>query len=235
MTIDSDDLFVTVANKGTETDSECHQVIGTIREIVSLLKDDLRNKQVTIDNLIDVIKNFWANENKYTRNKEQETDVCSKGDNDVAGELLGIDELHHRFQKLTDRPQSSTVIPTTSINVDKDRIEQNRDELELTNSVKDKNINDQINESRKISITTNHDCSDNDNNTTSDIYNNIVIFGDSIPKGINIRNLNTRLTTATCKCRFFGVATSKHFHHYSANAKRNKCQNRYCCFADGDN
>ena len=44
----------------------------------------------------------------------------------------------------------------------------------------------------------------------------IVIFGDSIPKGINIRNLNTRLSTANCKCPFgsFGVATSKHFHHY---------------------
>ena len=41
-----------------------------------------------------------------------------------------------------------------------------------------------------------------------------MIFGDSIPKGINIRNLNTRLSTANCKCRFFGGATSKHFHHY---------------------
>ena len=41
-----------------------------------------------------------------------------------------------------------------------------------------------------------------------------MIFGDSLPKGINIRNLNTRLSTANCKCRFFGGATSKHFHHY---------------------
>ena len=76
------------------------------------------------------------------------------------------------------------------------------------------NINDQINESSKSSITTNRDRSDNDNNTPSDTYNNIVIFGDSIPKGINIRNLNTRLSTANCKCRFFVGATSKHFHHY---------------------
>ena len=76
------------------------------------------------------------------------------------------------------------------------------------------NINDQINESSKSSITTNRDRSDNDDNTPSDIYNKIVIFGDSIPKGINIRNLNTRLSTANCKCRFFGGATSKHFHHY---------------------
>ena len=44
----------------------------------------------------------------------------------------------------------------------------------------------------------------------------IVIFGDSTPKGINIRNLNTRLSTANCKCPFgsFGVVTSEHFHHY---------------------
>ena len=52
-------------------------------------------------------------------------------------------------------------------------------------------INDQMNESSKSSITTNRDRSDNVNNTPSDIYNNIVIFGDSIPKGTNIRNLNT--------------------------------------------
>ena len=73
------------------------------------------------------------------------------------------------------------------------------------------NINDQINESSKSSITANRDRSDNDNNTPSDIYNNIVILGDSISKGIDIRN--TRLRTANCKCCFFGGATSKHFHH----------------------
>ena len=76
------------------------------------------------------------------------------------------------------------------------------------------NINDQINESSKSSIPANRDRSDNDNNTPCNTYNNIVIFGDSIPKGINIRNLNTRLSTANCKCRFFGGATLKHFHHY---------------------
>ena len=76
------------------------------------------------------------------------------------------------------------------------------------------NINDQINESRKSSITINRDRSGGENNTPSDTYNNIVIFGDSIPKGTNIRNLNTRLSTANCKCRFFGGATSKHLHHY---------------------
>ena len=27
----NDELFITVANKGTETDSECHQLIGTLR------------------------------------------------------------------------------------------------------------------------------------------------------------------------------------------------------------
>ena len=92
-----------MANKVTETGSDCHQLIGTLREI-SLLKDELRNKQVTIDNLIDVIKNFTVNENKYTRNKEQETNACNKKNSDVVGKLLEMDELHHRFQKLTDQP-----------------------------------------------------------------------------------------------------------------------------------
>ena len=136
----NDELFFTVPNKGTETDSDCHQLIGTLRGTIFLLKDELRNKQVTTDNLIDVIKNFTVNENKYTRNKEQETNVGSKENNDVVGELLEIDELDHRFQKLTDQPQSSTDTHTTCINVSKDHIEQNHGELELTNNVKEKNI-----------------------------------------------------------------------------------------------
>ena len=201
-----------MTDKGTETDSDCHQLIGTLRATISLLKDELRNKQVTMDNLIDVINNFTVIENKYKRNKEQETNVGSKKKNDVVGELLEIDELHHRFQKLTDQPQSSTDSHATSINVNKDRIEQNYGELELTNNAKD-NINDQINENSKSSIRTNRDRSANDNNTLSDIYNNTAIFDDSIRKGIKIQNLDTRLSIANCKCRFFGGATSKHFHH----------------------
>ena len=185
----NDGIFVMVANKVTETDSDCNQLIGTLCETISFLKDELRNKQVTIDKLIDIIKNFTVIGNKYTRNKEQVTNVGSKEQDDVVGDLLEIDELHHIFQKLTEQPQSSTDTHTSSIN-DKDRIEQNPDGLELTNNVK-VNINDQTNESSKSSITKSHDRSDNDNNTPSDTHNNIVIFGDSIPKGINIRNLNT--------------------------------------------
>lgn len=89
----------------------------------------------------------------YTRNTEQETNVCSEGNDDVVGELLAIDELHRRFQKLKDQPQSSTDTSTTSVNVEQDRIEQNRAELELTNHVKN-NMNNQKNESGKNSITT---------------------------------------------------------------------------------
>ena len=74
----SDAIFVMVANKGTEIDSDCHQLIGTFRESISLLNDELRTKQVTIDNLIGVITNFTVIGNKYTRNKEQETNVGSK-------------------------------------------------------------------------------------------------------------------------------------------------------------
>ena len=86
-----------MAKKGTETDCDCHQLIGILRETISLLKDELMNKQVTIDNLIDVVKNFTVIENKYTRNKEQETNVSSKEKNDAVVELLEVDELHHRF------------------------------------------------------------------------------------------------------------------------------------------
>ena len=88
-----------------------------------MLKGELRNNQEIIDNLIKVIKNFTVFENEYTRNKEQHTNVGSKEKNDVAGALLQIDELHHRFQRLIDQPQSSTDTHTSSINVKKDRIE----------------------------------------------------------------------------------------------------------------
>ena len=46
------DLFVTVENTGTETDSECYQLMGTLCETISFLKDELRDKQVTVNNLI---------------------------------------------------------------------------------------------------------------------------------------------------------------------------------------
>ena len=36
----NNDLFVMVVNKGTQTDSDCHQLIGTLRETISLLKDE---------------------------------------------------------------------------------------------------------------------------------------------------------------------------------------------------
>ena len=65
------DLFVMVANKGTEADRDCHQLIGTLREITSSLKDELRNKQVTIDNLIDAIKNFTVVEKTNVGSKEK--------------------------------------------------------------------------------------------------------------------------------------------------------------------
>ena len=65
-------------NKGTESDSDCYRLIGTLRQTIYLLNNELMNKQVTIDNLIDVIKNFTVIENKYTRNKEQVKNVGSK-------------------------------------------------------------------------------------------------------------------------------------------------------------
>ena len=86
----NNDLFVMMANKGRETNSDSHELIATLHETIFLLKDELRNKQVTIDNLIDVIKNFTVIENKYTRNKEQGTNVDSRERNDVVGELLEI-------------------------------------------------------------------------------------------------------------------------------------------------
>ena len=43
----NDDLFVMVANKGTETNSNCHQLIGTLRKTISLLKDGTNKEQTS--------------------------------------------------------------------------------------------------------------------------------------------------------------------------------------------
>lgn len=43
---------------------------------------------------------------------------------------------------------------------------------------------------------------------------NNIVSGDSISKGINAKNLKSRLYNADCRCRFFGNARSKHLYHY---------------------
>ena len=43
---------------------------------------------------------------------------------------------------------------------------------------------------------------------------NVIIFGDSIPKGINTRLLNIKFKKSKAVCKFFPGATSKDFGHY---------------------
>ena len=123
----------------------------------------------------------------------QETNVCSNG-KDVVDKLSKIDK-YDQLQKFKDQLQSSNDTPTTSVNVNQDRIEQNHAKLGLTIIWKIR-ISTIILITRikhqQISITT-------------------VIFGDGIQKGINVRNLNTRLSTENCKCCFFDRAKSNHF------------------------
>ena len=41
----NDDLFVTMVSKGTELDSDCHQLIGTLGKTISFLKDTYEHWQ----------------------------------------------------------------------------------------------------------------------------------------------------------------------------------------------
>ena len=52
----NDGLSVTVAHKSTETESECYQLVSSLRETIDLLKIELKDKQATINNLLDIIK-----------------------------------------------------------------------------------------------------------------------------------------------------------------------------------
>ena len=81
---------------------------------------------------MEVIKNFTVDKNTYTKNEEKKQKHAVKVDSNAIGEILEIDELDHRLQKLKDKLQSSTDTPTTSVNVNQKRIEQNLAEFELT-------------------------------------------------------------------------------------------------------
>ena len=51
---------------------------------------------------------------------------------------------------------------------------------------------------------------------------NVVIFGDSIPKGINTQLLNKKMIKSKDVCKFFPGATSKHFVHYIKPLQENE-------------
>ena len=53
-------VYVTVAHKNIETESERYQLICSLREFIDLVKVELKDKKATINNLPDVIKNFTA-------------------------------------------------------------------------------------------------------------------------------------------------------------------------------
>ena len=52
------------------------------------------------------------------------------------------------------------------------------------------------------------------NKNMNNSSNNLVFFGDSISKIINVKNLKSRLYSANCNYCFFDGATSKDFRHY---------------------
>ena len=52
-----------VGHKTKETESKYYQLVGSARETVDLLKVTLKDKQATINNLLDIFKNFTVNKN----------------------------------------------------------------------------------------------------------------------------------------------------------------------------
>ena len=100
-----------------------------------MLKVELKEKQAKINNLLDIIKkNLTVNENKLDGIREQQAiKVCSKdsNDDDIVRELLQIDQLHHRLQKLKDQPHNSAETPSISLGVNQDCYERNRNESVL--------------------------------------------------------------------------------------------------------
>lgn len=71
-----------------------------------MLQDKLKDKEITIDNLIDVIRMLRLTKINVRERKNNKQISFSKGYDDVVGELLESDELHSPFQKLKDQQQS---------------------------------------------------------------------------------------------------------------------------------
>lgn len=71
-----------------------------------MLKVELKDKQATINNFADIIKNFTVNDTKKDGSHEQKVmKVLNKdNDDDIVREMLHIDQLHYQFQKLKDQP-----------------------------------------------------------------------------------------------------------------------------------
>ena len=76
-----------MASKGTETDSDYHQLIGTLRKNVSLLKDEIRNKQVTIGNLIGLIKNLRSSKINIQKTKNKISFILLIISNEISAAL----------------------------------------------------------------------------------------------------------------------------------------------------
>ena len=64
-------LSDTVAHKSRETESECFQLVGSLHETIDLLKVELKDKQATIINFINIIKYVTVNEIKINVSREQ--------------------------------------------------------------------------------------------------------------------------------------------------------------------
>ena len=160
----------------------------------------------------------------------QEKNVCSKR-NDVVNKLSKVDE-HDQLHKFKDQLQSSNDTPTNIVNVYQDRIEQNHAKLGLTNNKIRISMTRKIKVPKSVSqhiviilITT---------ITHQQISITTVIFGDSIQKGINIWNLNTRLSMTNCTCCFFDIAKSNHFTTILIKRYTNQTTKQHYCFAHGD-
>ena len=69
-------------------------------------------------------------------------------------------------------------------------------------------------------------------NTLVTQKNNVVICGNSIPKGINTRLLNKKLIKSKAACKFFPGSTSKDFVHYiKPTLQENELDTSTCIWA----
>lgn len=188
-------------------------LISSMTDTISFLKLELNNKQTTIDSLLTIIKELTFKSRKTNEtmqeDKSQQTDFVNSNVIEISNEEKISEPLSEELQ--SSQPCNSSPINNTE-NDHKEDINQNDRllrELQEQIDIQKKEL-----EALQQQKSTRKQTQDKDHHVSQDKDNNIIIYGDSIPKGINRNMLNRKLLNAKCFYKFFPGATSRDFYHY---------------------
>ena len=211
--------------------SKKDSLISSLKNTISFLKFELKSKQFTINSLTSIIKELVSKSKKthetLYENKSQQTDVVTlkdidteitEHDNCKENNIENVSEVLSS-QRNTSASRLSQPSPPLNQSLN-DKTDTKYEEHLIQNERLLRQLQEQI-DIQKNEL----DSFQQENreklqfekkipHSNYDKEKNIIIFGDSIPKGINRNMLNRKLSNAKCSYKFFSGATSRDFYHY---------------------